>query len=208
MAKVDGAHIKISIHALREEGDLGVVHVRAQIGISIHALREEGDAVGDVRGQLVQISIHALREEGDRGLRLCTVQMRISIHALREEGDLLFPYQAGFSKYFYPRPPRGGRLHLKERYMQGGEFLSTPSARRATKAARLTSRATRISIHALREEGDPPCCLPSCTDGNFYPRPPRGGRPLRPSSHKRCRYFYPRPPRGGRRRRMRQRWGG
>ena len=33
-------------------------------------------------------------------------------------------------------------------------FLSTPSARRATKAARLTSRATRISIHALREEGD------------------------------------------------------
>ena len=35
------------------------------------------------------------------------------------------------------------------------EFLSTPSARRATKAARLTSRATRISIHALREEGDP-----------------------------------------------------
>ena len=34
-------------------------------------------------------------------------------------------------------------------------FLSTPSARRATKAARLTSRATRISIHALREEGDP-----------------------------------------------------
>ena len=33
----------ISIHALREEGDLSVVHVRAQIVISIHALREEGD---------------------------------------------------------------------------------------------------------------------------------------------------------------------
>ena len=56
----------------------------------------------------------------------------ISIHALREEGDHTC------------RPP----------HLCIAQFLSTPSARRATKAARLTSRATRISIHALREEGD------------------------------------------------------
>ena len=33
----------ISIHALREEGDIGVVLEAADLEISIHALREEGD---------------------------------------------------------------------------------------------------------------------------------------------------------------------
>ena len=56
---------------------------------------------------------------------------------------------------FYPRPPRGGRR-------TGG--MPNP-------------RAVKISIHALREEGDQ---LPSSHFGStehFYPRPPRGGRP-------------------------------
>ena len=79
---------------------------------------------------------------------------------------------------FYPRPPRGGRrqqpykiscpqgisIHaLREEgdqaaapeAIQPKEFLSTPSARRATE------RASR----------------PRCGCPNFYPRPPRGGRP-------------------------------
>ena len=34
------------------------------------------------------------------------------------------------------------------------QFLSTPSARRATGAEALTSAFKSISIHALREEGD------------------------------------------------------
>ena len=57
-------------------------------------------------------------------------------------------------------------------------FLSTPSARRATNHFRVFLERKRISIHALREEGD---CnrgsgyCKSCSD--FYPRPPRGGRP-------------------------------
>ena len=34
------------------------------------------------------------------------------------------------------------------------EFLSTPSARRATKFAMLGDQSSIISIHALREEGD------------------------------------------------------
>ena len=33
----------------------------------------------------------------------------------------------------------------------------------------------------------------------FYPRPPRGGRPLCDLTVARAQYFYPRPPRGGRR---------
>ena len=38
--------------------------------------------------------------------------------------------------------------------LEGQQFLSTPSARRATSRARIASRCTSISIHALREEGD------------------------------------------------------
>ena len=34
------------------------------------------------------------------------------------------------------------------------EFLSTPSARRATRSSRVGGTTTGISIHALREEGD------------------------------------------------------
>ena len=33
-----------------------------------------------------------------------------------------------------------------------------------------------ISIHALREEGDGHCAGQPRRGGNFYPRPPRGGR--------------------------------
>ena len=35
-----------------------------------------------------------------------------------------------------------------------GQFLSTPSARRATRARSCACRCDTISIHALREEGD------------------------------------------------------
>ena len=58
-------------------------------------------------------------------------------------------------------------------------FLSTPSARRATiwVLSRLVSR--EISIHALREEGDWIDYGSNAHLRNFYPRPPRGGRPSR-----------------------------
>ena len=79
-------------------------------------------------------------------------------------------------------------------------FLSTPSARRATRrrvvvgrwvghfyprpprGGRLGWSAERsgpetISIHALREEGDDPNNIDDLYNSHFYPRPPRGGRP-------------------------------
>ena len=104
--------------------------------ISIHALREEGDR--QVPLQPVRqrpISIHALREEGDRvvfsPLYLFT---DISIHALREEGDhSLSKCPCGLC-YFYPRPPRGGRPSPGAGHFTREVFLSTPSARRATRS--------------------------------------------------------------------------
>ena len=168
--------------------------------------------------------------------------------------------------HFYPRPPRGGRLAILYRnplhpvflstpsarratctvarsYSADNQFLSTPSARRATLVYIRDGRNHQISIHALREEGDPPTCVylrshnisihalreegdPTASRcylnaDNFYPRPPRGGRPWRQAArrfHKIIsihalreegdsgvqllrephRNFYPRPPRGGR----------
>ena len=55
----------ISIHALREEGDLPIRAYVKIWNISIHALREEGDLKSLSQGALSKISIHALREEGD-----------------------------------------------------------------------------------------------------------------------------------------------
>ena len=126
----------ISIHALREEGDSGqCMRHRSACRISIHALREEGDSRSRrLSGRSLPISIHALREEGDRGAGRVQPRCQISIHALREEGDAECPIY-----YWY-----------KE------EFLSTPSARRATRRASVSS----------------------CKASNFYPRPPRGGRPV------------------------------
>ena len=78
--------------------------------ISIHALREEGDLFSQVCKDGIVISIHALREEGDIQARLFAAHDDISIHALREEGDDndVDKFIASFD--FYPRPPRGGRL--------------------------------------------------------------------------------------------------
>ena len=55
-------------------------------------------------------------------------------------------------------------------------FLSTPSARRATERVSIHCKTVRISIHALREEGDFGASAACACWGHFYPRPPREGR--------------------------------
>ena len=146
---------------------------------------------------------------------------RISIHALREEGDAIPGTGRRIFSNFYPRPPRGGRRrrYVLRRFWQ--QFLSTPSARRATSSKFFRCFDPDISIHALREEGDRFRLSPSRAPANFYPRPPRGGRlgrvkddikPNQISIHALREEgdvnldaasptgwnFYPRPPRGGR----------
>ena len=131
---------------------------------------------------------------------LCRFQFQlISIHALREEGDRFHSGTLTAYRNFYPRPPRGGRPPSKRAGIERGRFLSTPSARRATITSAKNNVIIQISIHALREEGDWALLLSTSGQSNFYPRPPRGGRPRavcrRPTPSI---YFYPRPPRGGR----------
>ncbi len=62
-------------------------------------------------------------------------------------------------------------------------FLSTPSARRATSRQRRGECLRHISIHALREEGDAKFVCSECAWTDFYPRPPRGGRPENHENH-------------------------
>ena len=145
--------------------------------ISIHALREEGDRHIFCRCAATTY-FYPRPPRGGRRFRVGGVGGRvfISIHALREEGDRTLPVGLRSVSDFYPRPPRGGRLFRMTRQIITQRFLSTPSARRATAVTTASPLETKISIHALREEGDPgaPYCKPvSC---NFYPRPPRGGR--------------------------------
>ena len=82
--------------------------------------------------------------------------------------------------------------------IDGAKFLSTPSARRATKKHDQPSTHEDISIHALREEGDAAAAAASASYSHFYPRPPRGGRHDEAVRAEGCVNFYPRPPRGGR----------
>ena len=125
-----------------------------------------------------------------------------------------------FFSNFYPRPPRGGRHRSDMAQAATIQFLSTPSARRATSVSGPPERAKKflstpsarratggrcsllrgnaISIHALREEGDPQQATRYRVASYFYPRPPRGGRPQRQALQLLSGYFYPRPPRGGR----------
>ena len=100
----------ISIHALREEGDItpsGINPRAARFQSTPSARRATQHERKLVRK--TNISIHALREEGDRLSGQCQYHRAISIHALREEGDWR-PITARFrQRYFNPRPPRGGR---------------------------------------------------------------------------------------------------
>ena len=82
----------------------------------------------------------------------------ISIHALREEGDRYKLILSGTPVQFLSTPSaRRATWVLPSVLMVGLLFLSTPSARRATRSPGHTPGRHLISIHALREEGDLYC---------------------------------------------------
>ena len=122
----------------------------------LSTLREEGDQQSTSKAGSGAISIHALREEGDAGCKLLVCWCHISIHALREEGDLSISLLALWSLLFLSTPSARRATFATHQYCNDAEpFLSTPSARRATLDLSGSHDAVLISIHALREEGDP-----------------------------------------------------
>ena len=241
----------LSTPSARRATHAGVLRVLLQ-QISIHALREEGDHFQPTTLRLLAISIHALREEGDCSFPTMPKRFRgfLSTPSARR-ATVPCDSVCQTIEDFYPRPPRGGRPSRMPRRTTPTIFLSTPSARRATHGVVWQWRdlhnfyprpprggrrdavlehfgVPRISIHALREEGDPRSVIPLSAGMYFYPRPPRGGRPgfkllkagfllaflSTPSARRATRIifaitksvhdFYPRPPRGGRQQKQRQ----
>ena len=214
--------LDISIHALREEGDLLAEIVKPVELISIHALREEGDffsavlhpaqsdfyprpprggrpnaAVSEPEADVFLSTPSARRATDAERLTkdmeefLSTPSARratdkdgdviasanISIHALREEGDAFrVEQEINPPSDFYPRPPRGGRREAVLYDLYSEVFLSTPSARRATRARwSCGRRSVFLSTPSARRATRPFAASPPPVR-NFYPRPPRGGR--------------------------------
>ena len=80
-------------------------------------------------------------------------RVTISIHALREEGDAIEIIPITDKAQFLSTPSARRATHIPNRRNKLLLFLSTPSARRATKDITHLDAKT-----------------------HFYPRPPRGGR--------------------------------
>ena len=128
-------HVRISIHALREEGDCpsGSYSHKHDVFLSTPSARR-ATTISSISRTTMHISIHALREEGDRPVN----QKQINIFK------------------FLSTPSARRATFVPSRLLwEHFEFLSTPSARRAT------------GFGAQTPSGG----------YDFYPRPPRGGRP-------------------------------
>ena len=147
---------RISIHALRVEGDKNPELMERLVKISIHALRVEGDADDGVNLVVIggfqstpsvwrataftsrlntskEISIHALRVEGDGALS-AEVCRRNHFNPRPPCGGRRRPTssQQKRRKYFNPRPPCGGRRLRAGAVLPDAPFQSTPSVWRAT----------------------------------------------------------------------------
>ncbi len=170
---------RISIHALREEGDTKLCGIRATSSkFQSTPSARRATRCRSYRTGKVQISIHALREEGDSGTFTPPLKRKLFQSTPSARRATRFMIQTSFSQaYFNPRPPRGGRRKGRFTYIAYEVFQSTPSARRATwdgvqfwlGGNDFNPRSPRggrhrvfckhsvlvvISIHALREEGD------------------------------------------------------
>ena len=144
------------------------------------------------------ISIHALCEEGDEGAARSGAEDDDFYPRPLRGGRRLRRISGANRGNFYPRPLRGGRRCQPRPGSRPDQFLSTPSARRATLLPSMAARARAISIHALCEEGDVSHMTSYVNALHFYPRPLRGGRPGSVAARSTWEHFYPRPLRGGR----------
>ena len=153
------------------------LHIILRIQISIHALREEGDRrrAGKRRLQTVFLSTPSARRATYFGFPIEIKFLFLSTPSARRATNSVRCFSQELLD-FYPRPPRGGRptfsqsaahtarisIHalreegdpIRNQLFSMKQFLSTPSARRATDRRRLCCGQADISIHALREEGD------------------------------------------------------
>ena len=191
--------------------------------ISIHALREEGDGQGANYWSVgaTFLSTPSARRATQIFSSVALPVSFLSTPSARRATSTVMGWRLT-GAYFYPRPPRGGRRRHSSRAPFKPEISIHALREEGDALWRHCPQAQPISIHALREEGDASYNRVTYTRSDFYPRPPRGGRPFphrrqdrdgqisihalreegdhgaRLGAFCRSRNFYPRPPRGGR----------
>ena len=151
----------------------------------------------------VLVSIHATLAGGDRRTSLCPCRaFCVSIHATLAGGDRAVHIGQKRSLQFLSTPPSRVATPLgahKKKFLN--LFLSTPPSRVATSEQIAPSSARCVSIHATLAGGDPTTpkpdqtpppflstppsrvatllfCIVGIKSGCFYPRHPRGWRPI------------------------------
>ena len=146
------------------------------------------------------ISTHALREEGDD---LTKSKRRTSGGFLptpsARRATLFYPTASSRTGYFYPRPPRGGRRSSIWSIVWLISISTHALREEGDPVLDPLRRTTHISTHALREEGDRMTSSSSCARSIFLPTPSaRRATVCAPDVADVIVNFYPRPPRGGR----------
>ena len=212
------------------EGDAGSGQRHTARTISIHALRVEGDDPDDVLHFVLNPDFYPRPPGGGRPLPLPVAMRAIlflstpsgwratSFRSTRISRCLFLSTPSGWrathataaaassGRYFYPRPPGGGRPYnggyafAARRYFYprppgGGRLITNVAGNRRAEisihalrvegdssAPRPGPTNSRISIHALRVEGDWLVRIAQYFRFDFYPRPPGGGRPFRACS--------------------------
>src|SRR5699024_4147264 len=105
-----------------------------------------------------------------------TIQKVISTHALREEGDVFVTPCNGERGQFLPTPSARRATYYGVRLDDFRQFLPTPSARRATYITCKRADGSQFLPTPSARRATTGAELLVSSVQNFYPRPPRGGR--------------------------------
>jgi len=171
------APTRVSIHALRTEGDFRMATKQHSVEwfqstpsarratarprsshragrVSIHALRTEGDAQR-VAKMLLEGCFNPRPPHGGRPVTIPLFTALAKFQSTPSARRATW-FRQGCRGWrgFNPRPPHGGRLVMCWPPGPYILFQSTPSARRATRSSRRSCSTRAVSIHALRTEGD------------------------------------------------------
>ena len=170
--------------------------------ISIHVPLAGDDVVVPQNVKAAKrISIHVPLAGDDKWPPSSPAELRISIHVPLAGDDCGSSSWTRKRKYFYPRPPCGGRPGQYKNWRKpkeflstsplrgttrvfggrgpwGGEFLSTSPLRGTTSSQAGLHGNLEISIHVPLAGDDTSRHYWRRCSRNFYPRPPCGGRPV------------------------------
>ena len=172
-----------------------------RVPISIHALREEGDLnfCPECGRQLKFLSTPSARRATNGDVTIKIAGGDFYPRPPRGGRRTMFLPVSTPSVFLSTPSARRATCAALRYFTKPTLFLSTPSARRATAACGDHAVGLNISIHALREEGDDRADNDAAVFRQFLSTPSaRRATGAARAAERSRQYFYPRPPRGGR----------